>query len=466
MCIEDDWLHDSSDGIGLSYIAFGDALFQVADMWVAQIGASAYAAFLWRLFQDMTYGPRFKEWWRDLQCCRFDASLEQYASAGAVQSASERDLQRPVSERETQRPVSERDTHHAGHCARDDEAQKVNRCVSAAQGGGLDHHPGEFRSHGEASHGQSHVSASPHSGNNAIGNSSTDMAKHHQSDDGRSGGLTSTHALVRSSQCRRQAAKKIQAFHRGERARFERRERSEAVAIIQARSRGKLSRDRLTRQMSAQAQVPTGVPTSVQMAMQEGCAAARAWPSMTRPSMHELLRSGLRIRPRLRGESRWGNTSSARNLPRGFTIQPQESTSIVVRNCLGFLESLETKHDVLCMQHSAQIERMQTSRSPSAPTTSGSLLSPRGVTPITSPTLQLHPRGTKPANSIFPSWHGAHTAPSQSARDSGAVAMASPHRLGVASFDLHIERPGTAGRVGWGKMNRADSRGVRRRRAV
>lgn len=72
-CIAEDWQNDShyGDGRGLTYAAYCDSLFEVADLWVPSIDAAAYAHFLWKLFQDITDGGE----WKALDDCGFDSYL-------------------------------------------------------------------------------------------------------------------------------------------------------------------------------------------------------------------------------------------------------------------------------------------------------------------------------------------------------------------------------------------------------
>lgn len=82
--IAEDWETDSQGGPGLSRAAFGDALFQIADMWVTAIDGKAYYDFLIRLFENVTEGGRLMDGfggdgddrsWRGLNDCFFDESL-------------------------------------------------------------------------------------------------------------------------------------------------------------------------------------------------------------------------------------------------------------------------------------------------------------------------------------------------------------------------------------------------------
>lgn len=81
--IAEDWEEDVRGEPGLTYVRFGDALFQVADMWTSAVGGSAYAGFLQRLFEDLSVGGRLKgrpdhlrcAGWKELDDCFFDEGL-------------------------------------------------------------------------------------------------------------------------------------------------------------------------------------------------------------------------------------------------------------------------------------------------------------------------------------------------------------------------------------------------------
>ena len=72
--ISEDWENDCKGQDGLSYEAFGDCLFELADTWVSSIDAGDYADFLYSLLKKLTDGGldlKLKE----VSSCRFDSSL-------------------------------------------------------------------------------------------------------------------------------------------------------------------------------------------------------------------------------------------------------------------------------------------------------------------------------------------------------------------------------------------------------
>lgn len=83
-CIAEDWENDARGAPGLTNVTFGDALFQVADLWVASIDGGDYADFLWKLFRAVTIGgtmfkglddfrPVYR--WKPLEECCFNEEL-------------------------------------------------------------------------------------------------------------------------------------------------------------------------------------------------------------------------------------------------------------------------------------------------------------------------------------------------------------------------------------------------------
>ena len=64
-------LEGSHDGLGFE--TFGDALFELAAAWSADVSIEECTAFLWRLFRQLTTSAGESEW-RRLEDCRFGAS--------------------------------------------------------------------------------------------------------------------------------------------------------------------------------------------------------------------------------------------------------------------------------------------------------------------------------------------------------------------------------------------------------
>jgi hypothetical protein len=72
--IADDWQHDAKGSDRMDELTFGDALFELADVWVPAIDAEAYAEFLRRLRRSISFGE-YCDHWRPVKACRYDAYI-------------------------------------------------------------------------------------------------------------------------------------------------------------------------------------------------------------------------------------------------------------------------------------------------------------------------------------------------------------------------------------------------------
>lgn len=216
--ISEDWENDCKGQDGLSYEAFGDCLFELADTWVSSIDAGDYAAFLYSLLKNLTDGGldlKLKE----VSSCRFESSL-----------APEHDaLDSKWMEEGDDVKVEKSDGDEDGRSGNDHDA------IGESDGRSGDHQSGD------------HQNGDGRSGDDRTGNGLSNAVKcdgeSGDDDPGRGGDgsimvVSKRSKLGEEAKQRHRAATKIQAQKRSMEAQEEGKKRSEASTRIQAGQRG------------------------------------------------------------------------------------------------------------------------------------------------------------------------------------------------------------------------------------
>lgn len=125
-CIADDWEADSGGAAGLTREAFGDAIFQVADMWVAMIHSTAYSTFLWRLFAGIAKNG----WFKELDDVRFDGGLATDEDVEDFGGRQPKTKSMVTNDRKKQRASTKIQAHRRGALARRDSLNRKKAVIA------------------------------------------------------------------------------------------------------------------------------------------------------------------------------------------------------------------------------------------------------------------------------------------------------------------------------------------------